>query len=60
MLTVAFADPDLELGLLDIPSSPTTPEGSHSRPASAIDEDQNRAHKIIGDTLELFSRHLRA
>jgi hypothetical protein len=57
-----FLEPDLELGLLDPATSPRSPlQADNSTNTSiVVDENQNRVHEIIGDTLELLSRHLRA
>jgi hypothetical protein len=62
LLTFEVADPDLELGLLSrTPSARRTPEldpdnDAHLHRGHIGTENKN----FISDTLEVFSRHLRA
>lgn len=57
---------DVELGLLHHTSpTPTTNENeSENRtpllPVPDAEDDRHKVHEVIGDALELFSRHLRA
>jgi hypothetical protein len=62
---VYFAAPDLELGLLERTPSPTTPElepitSANSNSNRLSTNDRYHLHEVIGDTLEVLSRHLRA
>jgi hypothetical protein len=63
--TVADPNQDVELGLLNTSLSPATLEpdsNTVTSPTLAYEPvtDRRQLHEVIGDALEVFSRHLRA
>jgi hypothetical protein len=64
MLMFCASENGVELGLLDPSSSTTNHEDeSDSTPhtsVSGVPDHRRNLHQVIGDALEVFSRHLRA
>lgn len=63
-----YLEPDAELALLNLASPPESAQPSlegldnsaiTTNPAGAAPQQNNQLHEVIGDALELFSRHLR-
>jgi hypothetical protein len=60
-------DSDVELGLLDHTSPANTTSDSTENEAKTLEtstqhiaQQRNNLHEVIGDALEVFSKHLRA